>query len=461
MKYLIRIFTFALFISLLVTGCGGAVAPTTEAEPTEEQAGGDTGAGAQPTEEIEETDTGAQPTEEQAGGEPTVLTIGFTASQTGRYNVESTRQINGLNLWIESVNERGGLQVGGQSVTFEPVFYDDESTKERVQELYTRLATEDSANFMISPYSSGLADAAAAVAEQYGTIMITTGAASVETYQKGFTGVYQIYTPAPRYLTGTLDQLRELDPELNRIAFVYETDKFSTDVANAANAYAEELGFEVVLFEGYASETTDFSAIINKIEAAQPDAILGGGHVADGTTLARQINEKGIDVQYIALLVAPPEPTFAELGDAALGIVGPSQWEPDVTYSAEAADSMGIEWYGPTVQEFDEAYTASFGEEPSYHAAGGYAAGLLLEKALLNAGSTDPEAIKAALDAMDVMTFFGHISFDTSAENHGLQAGHSMVYIQWQHDDAGNLVKQVVWPADAATAETLFPISGE
>ena len=36
------------------------------------------------------------------------MTIGFTASKTGKFNVEATRQINGLHLWMEQVNKAGG-----------------------------------------------------------------------------------------------------------------------------------------------------------------------------------------------------------------------------------------------------------------------------------------------------------------------------------------------------------------
>jgi len=32
------------------------------------------------------------------------------------------------------------------------------------------------------------------------------------------------------------------------------------------------------------------------------------------------------------------------------------------------------------------------------------------------------------------------------------------VYIQWQKDDQGNLVKQVVWPKEGATAELIYPL---
>jgi hypothetical protein len=53
---------------------------------------------------------------------------------------------------------------------------------------------------------------------------------------------------------------------------------------------------------------------------------------------------------------------------------------------------------------------------------------------------------------------FGYLKFDTTAEAHGLQIGHSMVYIQWQKDASGSLVKQVVWPAEGRSAETVYPI---
>jgi branched-chain amino acid transport system substrate-binding protein len=83
---------------------------------------------------------------------------------------------------------------------------------------------------------------------------------------------------------------------------------------------------------------------------------------------------------------------------------------------------------------------------------------LILEKAIRDADSVDPEAIKAALEEMDMITFYGRIKFDTSAEAHGLQIGHSMVYIQWQRDADGTLVKQVVWPFEGKTAETIYPL---
>ncbi|TAK34243.1 MAG: hypothetical protein EPO30_12350 [Lysobacteraceae bacterium] len=155
----------------------------------------------------------------------------------------------------------------------------------------------------------------------------------------------------------------------------------------------------------------------------------------------------------MALLVAPPEPTFAEIGDAALYIVGPSQWEPAVKYSAESAKAAGVPFYGPTVGSFVDAYKAKFNAAPSYHSAGGYAAGLTLQKALEDAGATDAAKVRAALDKFDVLTFYGRIKFSTDAKTHGKQIAHEMVYVQWAKDAAGKLATQIVWPPEAKSAD--------
>jgi len=412
-----------------------------------------------PTEAPPEPTTAAEPTKApEVPAEEKTMLIGFTTSQTGSYNVSSLRQVNGFKLWMDEVNSAGGITLSdGTVVKFDYVTYDDESTKERVQELYTRLATEDNADLLISPYSSGLTEAAALIAEQNGKIMITTGAASDSTYKQGFTLVFQAYTPASRYLTGAVDLLANTDPNVKKLAFVYENDKFSTDVVNAAKEYAESKAYEIVLFEGYDSETKDFGPFINKILESEAEAILGGGHFQDGSTFARQIFEKEVSTNFFALLVAPPEPDFADLGDAALGVVGPSQWEPLAQFTPESAGAAGLEWFGALGNDFVSAYQAAYNEEPSYHSMGGYVAGQILQKAIIDADSTDPEAVKKAMDAMDILTAYGRIKFDTSEEAHGLQIGHSMIYIQWQKDGAGNLMKQVVWPLEGKTAEPLYP----
>jgi len=154
------------------------------------------------------------------------------------------------------------------------------------------------------------------------------------------------------------------------------------------------------------------------------------------------------------LLVAPPEPKFGELGEASICVTGASQWEPTAKYSPEAAKAEGLEWFGPSVGEFVSEYKAKYGnEEPSYHSAGGYTAGLIIQKAIEKAGSIETDKVKAAIDQEDMYTFYGRIKFSSDPKTHGLQIGHQMIVIQWQKGPEGKPEKVAVFPPAAATGK--------
>ncbi len=322
-RSLFSIFTVLVLGGLILAACGPSAAPTEAPDvtaPTEAPA----------TEQPATTEA----TEAPAMSEETV-TIGFTSSLTGAQEVSSKRQVTGFNLWMNQVNEAGGIKLSdGTVVKIAAQTYDDESNKERVQELYTRLISEDNADFLISPYSSGLTAAASIIAEQNGKVMLTAGAAEDDAYKTGNTSLFQLYTPGSLYLTSTVDMLKTLDPEA-KIAIVHENDKFSTAVVEGVKPYLEAQGFEVVLEEGYASETADFGPVINKIVESGATVLLGGGHYPDGSTFARQLYERKVGLKFVSLLVAPADSKFPELGDAALGVSTSSQWELAATHTAE------------------------------------------------------------------------------------------------------------------------------
>jgi len=442
------IVTLLVLLGLVLSACGSNAATEAPVEP------------AAPA--VEEPAAPAEEPAAPAPAEPVMtektVVIGFTSSLTGAQEVSSKRQVNGFLLWMNQVNEAGGIALSdGTVVKFDYKTYDDESNGERVQELYTRLINEDNADFLISPYSSGLTSAASIVAEQNGKVLITTGAADDATYKTGNTSLFQLYTPASLYMSSTVDMLKQLDPGA-KIALVHESDKFSTSVAEGIKPYLEANNFEIVLEEGYASETTDFGPIVNKIQGSGATVLLGGGHYNDGTSLARALYDRNIGLKFAYLLVAPADSKFPELGDAALGIATSSQWELKATHTETEAANMGMEWFGPTGEDFAAAYEAAYGDPPTYHVAGGYTAGVLLQKAIIDADSVDPDAVKAALNAMNLMTFFGGIQFDTSEDAHGLQIAHKMVVAQWQKNDAGDLVRVVIAPADVKTNDPLYPV---
>jgi len=373
------------------------------------------------------------------------VTIGFTASQTGKLNNDSTAQLRGFEMWRDDVNAAGGIKAGGKSYKVKFVSYDDESTGTRVQQLYTRLITQDKAQFLFSPYSSGLVATAAIISEQYGKVMMSIGGAEEKTYKLGNKYLFQTYTGASQYLAGALDVLKKKNPKA-KIAFVYEDDPFSKAVAQATRDLAKKDGFAVALEESYSSSTTDFGPIINKVISSGADVLLGGGHYADGSTLARQLHDQKAKLKWVTLLVAPDSPNFAKLGEPAVGVSVPSQWEPQVTYKPD---------FGPTPAQFTKEFTAKYKISPGYHAAGGYGGALILQHAIEKAGSIDPAKVAAELNKTDATTLFGQTKFSTDPKSHGLQIGHKMVLAQWQMKD-GKLVKEVIWPDNAKTADAKY-----
>jgi branched-chain amino acid transport system substrate-binding protein len=376
------------------------------------------------------------------------ITIGFTVSKTGALNVDSLEQYRGFELWRDQVNASGGIKAGGKTYKIQFTSYDDESNSKRVQQLYSRMILEDKADFLFSPYSSPLTATAAVVTEQYGKIMLTTGAAEPKTYTLGNHYLFQMFAPAPEYLKVALDALKTKDPKAT-VALVFEDSSFSVAVVTPAKAYAQQLGFNVVFTEAYAPNTTDFSAIIDKVIASKATVLLGGGHYADGSTLARQLYGHKVPLKMLTLLVAPDSPQWVELGDAALGVMVPSQWEPQSAFRAQ---------YGPSGADFAKAYTAKYNTPPSYESAGGYASGLILEGAIEHVGGIDSAKVADALNADDITTFYGRTKFSTAANEHGLQVGHSLVLAQWQKDKSAKPVKQVVWPLAAKSANLLYPM---
>jgi branched-chain amino acid transport system substrate-binding protein len=380
--------------------------------------------------------------------EPDTITIGFTASRTGPLNVDSTGQERGYEFWRDEVNAKDGIKVGDKQYQVKFVSYDDQSVGGRVQQLYTRLINQDRAQFLFSPYSSGLVAPAAIISEQYGKVMIDSGGAEEKPFELGNKHLFMVITSASHYLSGAVDALKSKNPHA-KVALIYSDDPFSKTVLAAAREQAKAAGLDVVLDESYAPSTTDFGPIVNKVISSNADALLGGGHYSDGATLARQLHDQKADLKWISILVAPADDKFADLGAAALGVTVPSQWELQVSYKPD---------FGPTTQEFAKAFQAKFKAPPDYHSASGYTSGVVLERAIEKAGSLDPAKVTAALDATDFTTFFGHIKFATDPSHHGLQSAHEMVLAQWQKQ-GGKLGRQVVWPSAAKSADLIYPIA--
>lgn len=381
------------------------------------------------------------------------IVIGHPVCLSGKYAKAGEQAIGGIEATVEWVNDvHGGVEIAGEKVPLEYKYYDCESKKEAVTSLIERLITVDKVDFVIAPYSSGLTLAGAPVAESYGVVYMDHGGASDRIFQQGYKYAVQTIGPGTKYHVGTLDMIHQVDPAAKRVALAYEDSEFARMVLEGASEHAEELGFEVVFERTYTKGVTDLTPLLSDMKAANPDIVLGGGHYEDGMLFNRQMADLDINVKALSLIASATLPAFGEaLGEMAEGVMGPSHWEYGVTYSAEGAEAAGLDWIGPSQDEFVTLFQEALGEPdmiPDYHAAEAGAAVLALVKAIEIADSVDSDQVRAALGDLEFMSFYGVWDVDET----GLQVGHSMVDMQWQSGE-----RVIIWPPEAKTGTLVYP----
>lgn len=385
--------------------------------------------------------------EKQFPQAPEAIRVGYTISFTGQYAATAKKQHDGVLLWADWVNRQGGLFVAeyNKKIPVKLIFYDDESNTERAIVLYEKLITDDKVHVLLGPYGSPLTAAVAPMAEKHKKVLITSLGADDFIFEKGYKYLVQPLTPASQYLHSSIDFLKATDPSANTIAVIYRDVAFTKVAGESAVNYARQRGFNVVYVKSYPDRVSDLSSILLEIRAANPDALLIGSHIADGTLAVRQLKELNINLKFVSVTVAITEPAFVDgVGGfkAVEGLAGPSQWE--IGYNVKQID------YGPTADEFIAAYAAKTGVEPTYHSAGGFAGALYLGHAIEKAGTLDNDRIRQVFNEMTLSTMYGDFKIDPAT---GKQLAHKMVLVQWQGGK-----KAIIWPPEGATARAIYPL---
>ena len=359
------------------------------------------------------------------------IKFGASLSMTGTYAALGQNQHRGYQLCAKHVNEKGGVL--GRKIEF--VVYDDRSEPATGIRLYEKLITEDKVDAIMGPYSSAITEAVANVNEKYKMPMVAPMASTTAIFKKGRKFIFMVQSPAEVYLEGLIDAA--VKRGLKTVALIYEDTLFPKATVQGTIELAKRKGMQVVFVEAYPKGHTDFSAIMTKIRAANPDVLGAATYFDDAVAITRQMKELNVNPKMYGVTVGGDLPTFYQLlGRNAEFVYGATQWEPELPY--------------PGSKEFVVAYSVEFpGRDLSYHSAGGYAGCQILVEAIKRAGSLDREKIREAVLKMDYNTVYGGFKVDPD----GFQVSHKMVMFQWQDGK-----KVIVWPDELAAGKARFPM---
>ncbi len=348
------------------------------------------------------------------------------------------------------MNQAGGLAAGGLVSRVELVHYDDASLAERAAAATLKLIREDRVDLLFGPYSSGLARAAAEVAAQEGQLLWNQGGAAEAIYQPGHR-VVGILSGAHQYLSALPQLLKQADPTAATFAIARcSTGAFPKQVSEGFETAALALGFTRVAHLEFPPEQTHFVDLAQQLAGAHPDLILVVGRIRQDIALARALVSTwaGTGRPRVAAVVAAPIDRFRnELGSDAEGFVGPSQWEAAAHESTFHALS---DYFGPSPAQALSSLTraaVAAGLPVDYPMAQSYAAGLVAQRCVEEAGSLDPVALCKTAARLDFHTFFGRFKIGPDT---GRQVGRSVFLVQWQQGS-----KLVIWPPEQAQGKLL------
>lgn len=379
------------------------------------------------------------------------IIIGTTISTTGTFTFASSQGFKGLQVWVNEVNQRGGILVKSfnKKLPVKLVYYDDRSDKETVVKLYEKLITEDKVDICFAPFGSTLTGAAAAITEKHGKMLIIWSAAADSIYEQGYKYIVSA-TEVPNSLMPKPEVEHMASLGIKRMAVVYADEPFPAGMAKFAKSIGEKLGMTVPIFEKYSPGTKDFTILIQKAHAAKVESFYASAYMDDLKNILRQMRELNIMFPYV-YMVYSGMPQWLDLGEEGLYIFGHTLFHEDLKWKVNA---------GMDLPQFMAYFNKLFPKSeypPDFQTSLAYGAGVILEEMIKKAGTLEAKDLKqAALDLSGKLTVMtGPYEIDATGKQ--LQMPFTVTQVQ-KDKTTGKLKLVLLWPKAVATGEPVYPI---
>jgi branched-chain amino acid transport system substrate-binding protein len=349
----------------------------------------------------------------------------------------------------DEINAKGG--VDGRQI--EIVTYDNHSSSADSVRAFQRAVNEDKVNVVMASYISEVVLALEPWAARLKTPFITPGAASNEIsksvhsdYDKNKYTFHGYLTSAALALS-VCDAAKELLVEQRHMATAVIMSEDAAWTKPLDIGYEEclpRVGLKVLDHIRFSPDTTDFTPIFNKIEAAKPDVIITGiSHVGVQPTV--QWKNQQVPIPMLGVASQATNETFGK----------------DTNNAADGVLYQGVSGPGAAVTPksvpFAEGFKAKFGNYPSYAGYTAYDEVYYIADAVKRAGSTDADKMVDALEKTDWEGTIGRTQFYGKDDpfTHSIKYGKGLItglMLQWQDG------KQIsVWPKEVAKGQLKFP----
>jgi branched-chain amino acid transport system substrate-binding protein len=314
------------------------------------------------------------------------IKIGMLYNMTGAQASLDAPSANGAKLAAKELNAAGGLL--GKKIQL--VAFDGKTDAATIGNAATQLAQTDKVVAMFGFSDSDMTMAAAPIAAKAGVVFVTSGATSPKLPDQ---------VPDYLYLACFGDNVQaaaaaEYAVDALKAKTVYLLVDKGMEYTLLLGKYFKErfveMGGKVVLEDNYQTGDKDFSAQVTKLKGmkAKPDLLFISSGPDDVGTIVKQVRDAGV-MSPIMGGDGYDTPLLAEVAGAG---------SENVYFTTHSLMDAGLGT--DSVKKFIAAYQAEYKNPPENAFAGlGYDTVKLLADAIKRAGSADPKAIRAALQA--------------------------------------------------------------
>lgn len=331
------------------------------------------------------------------------IKIGLIAPLTGDVAVYGMAARNGAELFVNELNEAGGID--GKEV--ELIMYDDKGDATEAVNAYNKLVTSDEVLAIIGAVTSTptIAVAQTSVADNVPLLTPTATHEDVTSYGNNmFRSCFIDALQGISMATMAVDSLNA-----KTAAIIYnDSDAYSKGLMESFTAKAEELGLEIVATEAYATGDVDYKAQLTNIMAASPEVIFVPDYYNTVYKIAQQAKEMGNTARLLGV-------------DGVDGVLSIEGADASCLEGMRFSNHYDVNDPSELVQNFRKAFEDAYGEVPNAFASLGYDGAKILCAAIEGAinDGVDPEptadfyqAVIDKLDATDIVGVTGPITYD-------------------------------------------------
>ncbi|WP_036167425.1 branched-chain amino acid ABC transporter substrate-binding protein [Massilia sp. 9096] len=331
-----------------------------------------------------------------------VVRIGHAADMSGPVAYFGKDSENGARMAIEALNARGAT-IGGKKVTWQLIGEDDASDPKQATAVAQKLV-DARVNGVIGHEGSGTTIPASKIYSDAGIPQISPSATSPQYTRQGFATAFRVVANDIQ-LGRALGRYAVKSLNVKRVAVIDDRTAYGQGLATEFANGLRQQGASVVAKEFTDYRATDFSAILTRVRAANPDLVFFGGMNAVAGPMLRQMKQLGIKVRMMG--------GDGICSDEIFKLSGGTMTDGQVV----CAEAGGVEDAGKAaLDNFRAAYRKRFGIDVQIIAPYSYDAVMVIAEAMNKAGSSNPAKYLPLLAKTQYKGVTGSIAFDAHGD---------------------------------------------